>query len=188
MSMLVSAAHFMGHPLLHASLSAMAMLGPGREIMTSGLTQLARGQPDMDSLVALGATATTAVSAAAFLRPALGWHTYFEEPAMLLAFVMVGRTLEERAKLRAASDMTALRGLLPRQARVVMPSGEIKEVPSEDVAPGDVGDQGTAPCTRFHHNSSALLPSPPPLSPRRHPCRLLSQSGCSPATCCPWTG
>lgn len=40
--------------------------------------------------------------------PSLGWRTFFEEPAMLLGFVLVGRALEERAKLRATSDMAAL--------------------------------------------------------------------------------
>ena len=41
--------------------------------------------------------------------PALpGWRTFFEEPAMLLGVVLVGRALEERAKLQASADMAAL--------------------------------------------------------------------------------
>lgn len=39
---------------------------------------------------------------------------------MLLAFVLLGRAVEERAKLQASSDMTALLNLLPSKARLVM--------------------------------------------------------------------
>ena len=62
----------------------------------------------MNSLVSLGALASFSVSCLAAAVPALHWQTYFEEPAMLLGFVLVGRALEERAKLRASADMTAL--------------------------------------------------------------------------------
>jgi P-type Cu+ transporter len=99
------------------------MLGPGRDVMVGGFTRLLENKPNMDSLVALGAAATTAVSVVALARPALGWYTYFEEPAMLLAFVMVGRTLEEQAKIRASSDMTALWSLVPQRARLVIVPG-----------------------------------------------------------------
>lgn len=40
--------------------------------------------------------------------PGLAWSTYFEEPAMLLAFVLLGRTLEQRAKIAASSNLLAL--------------------------------------------------------------------------------
>lgn len=49
------------------------------------------------------------VSCVAAALPGLGWRTFFEEPAMLLGVVLLGRTLERRAKLQASSDMTALR-------------------------------------------------------------------------------
>ena len=62
----------------------------------------------MNTLVALGASAAFGVSCAAAGLTGLGWRTFFEEPAMLLGFVLVGRTLEERAKLQASSDLVAL--------------------------------------------------------------------------------
>ncbi len=40
--------------------------------------------------------------------PGLAWSTFFEEPAMLLAFVLLGRTLEQRAKIAASSSLLAL--------------------------------------------------------------------------------
>ena len=68
-------------------------------------------RPDMNSLVALGACASFTVSGVALRLPALGWPTFFEEPAMLLGCVLLGRALEERAKLAASSDLAALQVL-----------------------------------------------------------------------------
>ena len=62
----------------------------------------------MNTLVGLGAGAAFGVSCVAAGLPALGWRTFFEEPAMLLGFVLVGRALEERAKLQASSDLIEL--------------------------------------------------------------------------------
>ena len=82
--------------------------GPGRDIVRNGWAAAWRGSPDMNSLVALGACASFAVSCVATGLPALGWPTFFEEPAMLLGCVLLGRALEERAKLAASSDLAAL--------------------------------------------------------------------------------
>lgn len=130
--------HFLGSTPVNATLSALALLGPGREIVAEGFAALARGAPDMNSLVGLGATAAFTISAVAAALPSLGWRTFFEEPAMLLGVVLIGRALEERAKLRASADMAALSGLLPPKARLVMSDGATwREVPSETVAVGD---------------------------------------------------
>ncbi|KAL4434160.1 hypothetical protein ABPG75_000601 [Micractinium tetrahymenae] len=130
--------HVLASTPVHAAMSALALLGPGRTIITEGFQALARGAPDMNSLVGLGATASFAVSAVAALLPRLGWRTFFEEPAMLLGVVLVGRALEERAKLQASADMAALQGLLPPKARLLLGDGSWCEVPSETVAAGDV--------------------------------------------------
>ncbi len=82
--------------------------GPGRELLVDGWKAWRRGAPDMSTLVGLGATASFGVSCIAAGLPSLGWKTFFEEPAMLLGFVLVGRALEERAKLQASADMAAL--------------------------------------------------------------------------------
>ncbi len=130
--------HFLGSTPVNATLSALALLGPGRQIVAEGFSALARGAPDMNSLVGLGATAAFTISAVAAALPKLGWRTFFEEPAMLLGVVLIGRALEERAKLRASADMAALSGLLPPKARLILSDGSSwKEVPSETVAAGD---------------------------------------------------
>lgn len=82
--------------------------GPGRELLVDGWRAWRRGAPDMSTLVGLGASASFGVSCIAAGLPALGWKTFFEEPAMLLGFVLVGRALEERAKVQASADMAAL--------------------------------------------------------------------------------
>jgi hypothetical protein len=62
---------------------------------------------------------------------------------MLLAFVLLGRAVEERAKLRASSDMAALLNFLPTKARLIMGNDNpghpaTVEVPCDSLAVGDV--------------------------------------------------
>ena len=91
---------FLASTNVHAALSAATLLGPGRSILVEGFKAFRNGAPDMNTLVALGAGSAFSVSATAALLPQLGWSTFFEEPAMLLGVVLLGRTLEERAKLQ----------------------------------------------------------------------------------------
>lgn len=61
---------------------------------------------------------------------------------MLLAFVLLGRAVEERAKLQATSDMTALLNFLPSKARLVMGLGTdghptTVNVPCDSLSVGD---------------------------------------------------
>lgn len=112
--------HMLHSTGFHAALSLAALVGPGRKLLVDGWKSLVRGSPNMNTLVGLGAISSFAVSTAAALFPRLGWQAFFEEPVMLLAFVLLGRAVEERAKLQASSDMTALLNFLPSKARLVM--------------------------------------------------------------------
>ena len=61
---------------------------------------------------------------------------------MLIAFVLLGRNLEQRAKIKAASDMTGLLSVLPTKARLVVNGdatdlGSIVEVPCSSLSVGD---------------------------------------------------
>ena len=61
----------------------------------------------MNSLIGLGATTSFAAGAASALNPALGLEaTFMEEPVMLLAFVLLGRALEARARLKASGKQS----------------------------------------------------------------------------------
>lgn len=129
-----------------------ALLGPGRELLLDGLGAFAKRSPNMNSLVGFGSIAAFLISAVSLLNPELGWNaTYFDEPVMLLGFVLLGRSLEERARLRASSDMNELLSLVSSQSRLVITSAEgdlssdnvlssdsvCIEVPTDDVRVGD---------------------------------------------------
>jgi hypothetical protein len=71
-----------------------------------------------------------------------GWKAFFEEPIMLIAFVLLGRNLEQRAKIKATSDMTGLLSILPSKARLLINNdakelGSTVEVPCNSLSVGD---------------------------------------------------
>jgi cation transport ATPase len=77
-----------------------------------------------------------------FLTLLQGWSTFFEEPIMLIAFVLLGKNLELRAKLKAASDLTGLLNILPTRARLMVDSSSENssyiEVSCNSLSVGDV--------------------------------------------------
>lgn len=76
---------------------------PPNRLLIDGFLSLGRGNPNMNSLVAVGSSTSFAVGAASALSPSLGGvfdAGFLEEPVMLLAFVLLGRALEARAKVR----------------------------------------------------------------------------------------
>lgn len=125
----------------HLSLSIFTFVGPGRRLIFDGLKSLFKGSPNMNTLVGLGALSSFAVSSIAAFIPKLGWKTFFEEPVMLIAFVLLGKNLEQRAKLKATSDMTGLLSILPSKARLMVDNDAEKssliEVPCDTLAVGD---------------------------------------------------
>ena len=75
-----------------------------------------RGAPTMNSLVGLGAVTSFAAGAVSWLRPdGVLDGSFLEEPVMLLAFVLLGRALESRARLQAS-------GAACRHARICCPA------------------------------------------------------------------
>ncbi|BFG41147.1 hypothetical protein CerSpe_274210 [Prunus speciosa] len=126
----------------HLSLCLFTLLGPGRRLIVDGLRSLVKGAPNMNTLVGLGALSSFTVSSIAAFIPKLGWKTFFEEPIMLIAFVLLGRNLEQRAKIKATSDMTELLSIIPSKARLLVNNSakdleSIVEVPSNSLSVGD---------------------------------------------------
>jgi Cu+-exporting ATPase len=109
-------------------LAVGALLGPGRDLLFDGLRAFKKGSPNMNSLVGFGSIAAFIISAVSLLNPGLEWDaSFFEEPVMLLSFVLLGRSLEEKARIRASSDMNELLSLISTQSRlVIMSSEEVK--------------------------------------------------------------
>ncbi|KAH7575623.1 hypothetical protein JRO89_XS02G0166700 [Xanthoceras sorbifolium] len=127
----------------HLSLSLFTLLGPGRQLILDGVKSLFKGAPNMNTLVGLGALSSFTVSSLAAFLPKLGWKAFFEEPVMLIAFVLLGRNLEQRAKIKATSDMTGLLSILPSKARLLVDNNDAKEletiveVPCSSLCVGD---------------------------------------------------
>ena len=131
-------AEALSRPLVAGVLGAAALAGPGRPVLSDGAAALfKRGSPNMNSLVALGSVASfTAGALGPTLFPSLGFGASFmEEPVMLLAFVLLGRAAEARARLEAGADLRALAGLVPSDARLVLDPGEAPGVASNAAAP-----------------------------------------------------
>lgn len=103
----------------HCGLAAAALLFPGRSMIVDGWQGLRRNVPNMNTLVGLGTLTAFTASLVALLFPQLGWECFFDEPVMLVGFILLGRTLEQRARGRAASALQALLDLQPRSARVI---------------------------------------------------------------------
>ena len=96
--------------------------------------RLARtGAANMDTLIAMGTGAAYLYSVYALWT---GGMLYFETAGVVVTLILLGRFLEERAKVRAGDAVRKLIGLRPRTATVLRGSSEI-EVPVEDVAVGD---------------------------------------------------
>ncbi|CAA6664658.1 unnamed protein product [Spirodela intermedia] len=127
--------------LLHNSyvkcgVAVTSLLGPGRALLVDGLRAFRKGSPNMNSLVGFGSIAAFFLSAVSLLNPGLEWEaSFFDEPVMLLGFVLLGRSLEERARLSASSDMNELLSLVSSQSRLIVTS--IEDDPSESVISAD---------------------------------------------------
>ncbi|NEQ95812.1 MAG: copper-translocating P-type ATPase [Cyanothece sp. SIO2G6] len=105
----------------HGMLATLALMGPGREIVVDGWKGLRHNVPNMNTLVGLGLLTAYSASLVAFLIPALGWDCFFDEPVMLVGFILLGRTLEHRARSQTSAALESLMDLQPKQARLLPP-------------------------------------------------------------------
>ncbi|RLC63655.1 MAG: heavy metal translocating P-type ATPase, partial [Chloroflexi bacterium] len=106
----------------------------GRRTYKSGLTAVFHGHANMDTLIALGTGVSLLTGPASFFFPVAN---YAGVSAMIMAFHLTGRYVEETAKGRASQAIRKLLELGAKTARVVR-SGEEIEIPVEAVQPGDV--------------------------------------------------
>ncbi len=119
--------HWLGHPLLpvlsniwfHWGLATLALLGPGRSIIVDGWRGWWHQAPNMNTLIGLGTLTAYITSCVALFFPQLGWECFFDEPVMLLGFILLGRTLEQRARRQASSAFESLLALQPQIARLI---------------------------------------------------------------------
>lgn len=121
-----------------------------QKFFVNGFGSLLHRSPNMDTLVALGATASFGYSVYALYGMSqaaldgdrmqmMAYHHefYFESAAMILTLITVGKMLEARAKGRTTDALKSLMNLAPKTA-VLLVDGEEQTVPVEDVKPGDL--------------------------------------------------
>jgi Cu+-exporting ATPase len=129
------------HPLPEFVLATLVLFGPGLRFYRKGIPALLRRVPDMNSLVVLGTAAAWGYSVVAtFLPgalPAGTAHLYYEASSVIVALILLGRTLEARAKGRTSQAIKRLVGLRPKTARVLR-EGNFRDLPLEEVVPGDL--------------------------------------------------
>ncbi len=116
----------------HAALATLTLIFPARKILVEGTQGALRGSPNMNTLVSLGALSAYGTSLAALLFPRLGWECFFDEPVMLLSFILLGRTLEQRARFQAAGSLRSLIALQPTLARLVPDPADKDRVEAEE--------------------------------------------------------
>jgi Cu2+-exporting ATPase len=129
----------------HCGLATIAIIIPGRPILAEGWRGWRRGAPNMNTLIGLGTLTAYIASLVALLFPQMGWECFFDEPVMMLGFILLGRTLEKQARLRAAKAFRQLLALAPQTARLIInPEPEkliaganIIEIPAEQVRVGE---------------------------------------------------
>ncbi len=126
-------------PAAQFSLATLVQFGLGWRFYTSAWKALRNGVATMDLLVALGTSAAYGISLYLWLRPSMSMsmdHLYFESSSIVIAFVLLGKWLEERATAETASAIAALGRLRPASARKI-DNGLETEVPLEAIRVGD---------------------------------------------------
>ena len=132
------------HPMTFAVIQlvlTICVLFNGRKFYIVGFKSLFKGNPNMDSLVALGTGSAFLYS---FVMTIMIPHDhtcvhnlYYESAAMVVTLVMVGKYMEGRSKNKTSEAIRKLMELAPDTA-IVLRNGEQKEVPVEQVVRGEM--------------------------------------------------
>ena len=116
----------------------------GRDFFINAWKQAKHRSANMDTLVALSTGIAYLFSVFNILFPefwhqrGLHAHVYFEAAAVIIAFILLGKLLEEKAKGNTSTAIKKLMGLQPKSVTVVAADGSEKQVAVEEINPGDV--------------------------------------------------
>jgi len=116
-------------------LTAPVVLWSGKPFFDKAIKLARQKSANMDTLVALGVGAAFGYSVVSLLRGKM--DLYFEAAAAIVAFVLLGRWLDERAKGQAHEAIRQLIDLQPQTANVLR-DGQFASLPIDDVIVGDV--------------------------------------------------
>lgn len=116
----------------------------GKDFFSNAFKQLRHHAANMDTLVALSTGIAYCFSVFNMLfadfwhRHGLEAHVYFEAAAVIIAFVLLGKLLEERAKNNTSSSIKKLMGLQPKMVSVWQEDDSEKQILIEDIKKGDI--------------------------------------------------
>ena len=117
-------------------MTALVVGWAGRSIYLSALRALRHGATNMNTLVGLGTSVAFLYSAYSTIWPAPGRDVYFDAVLLILGFLLLGKSLEARAKRRALAALDSLSRLRPVTARRIVDGAQVV-VPLEEIQPGD---------------------------------------------------
>ena len=126
------------------ALSTPLVLWLGRSFFINAWKQARHGSANMDTLVALSTGIAYTFSVFNTLFPefwhsrGLHAHVWFEAAGIVVAFILLGKLLEERAKANTSSAIKKLMGLQPKTVTMVHDGGHTMEIPIAQVVIGNV--------------------------------------------------
>lgn len=147
---------FLGHEnMMTYALTQLLLVIPivfvNFKFFKNGFKGLVHAAPNMDTLVALGATASLCYSIVQLYRIGIALGTgdmmtahasamdlYFEGAGMILTLITLGKYFEARAKGRTTDALTTLMDLAPKTATLFHDDGSEEEIAVERVTPGDI--------------------------------------------------
>ena len=139
--------HMFGFPLPHTLMEnhilfglvqmilALIVMIINKKFFTSGFKSLIHGSPNMDTLVALGSSASFIYSVFSIIP---GTDLYFESAAMIVTLITVGKMLEAKSKGRTTDAIKSLMKLAPKTAVIMDEYGKEKEIPIENINVGNI--------------------------------------------------
>ncbi len=126
------------------ALATPVVLVFGRQFFVGAWKQAKHRSANMDTLVALSTGVAYIFSVFNTIFPeywtskGLEAHVYFEAAAVVIAFILLGKMLEEKAKGNTSSAIRKLIGLQPKTVTVLNEEGHQHEVPISSINVGDI--------------------------------------------------
>jgi P-type Cu+ transporter len=134
-------------PWLELALASPVVLWGGWPFFQRFWTSLLNRSPNMFTLIGMGTGVAYGYSVVATLAPqsfpeslrSMGGYPdiYFEAAAAITTLVLLGQVMELRARSRTSAAIRALLDLSPKTARLLTTDGTEKDIPLEQVKPGD---------------------------------------------------
>jgi Cu2+-exporting ATPase len=124
--------------------STPVVLWLGKDFFVNAWKQAKHRSANMDTLVALSTGIAYVFSVFNMLFPdfwhqrGLHAHVYFEAASVVIAFILLGKLLEEKAKGNTSTAIKKLMGLQPKTVIIIQADGTEKQTPIEEVNAGDV--------------------------------------------------